>query len=217
MRFGRRRGQEPDQDSYDETDAPDDGPGGSAVDDPAAGPYDIEEIELEDGTFVDLGSLLVRPHEGTELRLQVDEASGSVMAVLLMSETGGVELRAFAAPRSGDLWADVRREIAADTARRGGTTDEGDGPFGPELSCQVPVTLDDGTSALQPSRIIGVNGPRWFLRATLLGQPAVEPAAAAEWEDAIRAVVVRRGTEAMPPGEALPLELPSDARRIDGG
>ena len=28
---------------------------------------------------------------------------------------------------------------------------------------------------LQPSRVIGINGSRWLLRATLLGRPAVEP------------------------------------------
>ena len=30
-------------------------------------------------------------------------------------------------------------------------------------------------AGLQPSRVIGINGTRWLLRATLLGRPAVEP------------------------------------------
>ena len=208
MRFGRRKTDEVGDDQVEEFDDPEELP------DPGRGPYDHDAVETGDD-YVDLGSLLVRPFEGTELRMQVDEESETVLAVLLMSETGALELRAFAAPREGDLWADVRREIGADTARRGGTTDERQGPFGPELYCELPVTLEDGTAATQPSRVIGHNGPRWFLRATLLGEPAIEPEKAEVWEEAIAAVVVRRGTDAMPPGEALPLELPADARRID--
>lgn len=177
------------------------------------GPHDIAEVQAEDGAYADLGSLLISPPEGMDLQLQVDEASGQVLAVLLANEEGAVELRAFAAARNADLWSDARREIAADAARRGGTATEQEGPFGPELVVMVPVTTPDGEAAVQPSRVIGHNGPRWFLRATVLGRPAVEPEAAGPWEDAIRRVVVRRGSEAMPPGEALPLQLPPEAQR----
>jgi hypothetical protein len=177
------------------------------------GPHDAADVGLEEGAYADLGSLLISPPEGMELQLQVDETSGEVLAVLLANEEGAVEVRAFAAARNGDLWSDARREIAADAARRGGTATEQEGPFGPELSVVVPVTTPDGQSAVQPSRVIGHNGPRWFLRATVLGRPAVEPETFGPWEDAIRGIVVRRGSEAMPPGEALPLQLPPDAQR----
>ena len=176
-----------------------------------AGPHDIGEVEVESGSYADLGSLLISPPEGMDLQLQVDESSGEVLAVLLANEEGAVELRAFAAARNGDLWSDARREIAADAARRGGTATEQDGPFGTELAVVIPVTTPDGQSAVQPSRVIGLNGPRWFLRATVLGRPVVESEAAPPWEDAIRGIVVRRGSEAMPPGEALPLRLPPEA------
>jgi hypothetical protein len=177
------------------------------------GPHDIADVEVEEGDYADLGSLLIGPPEGMDLQLQVDEASGTVLAVLLANQEGAVELRAFAAARNGDLWSDARREIAADAARRGGTATEQEGPFGPELAVVVPVTTPDGEQAVQPSRVIGHNGPRWFLRATVLGRPAIEPETAGPWEEAIRGVVVRRGPEAMPPGEALPLRLPPEAQR----
>ncbi|HET8560914.1 MAG TPA: DUF3710 domain-containing protein [Marmoricola sp.] len=178
------------------------------------GPRDVAEVDLSDGGYADLGSLLISPPEGMDLQLQVDEASGEVLAVLLANEEGAVELRAFAAARNSDLWSDARREIAADAARRGGTATEQEGPLGPELAVMIPVTTPDGQSAVQPSRVLGHNGPRWFLRATVLGRPAVEPDSAGPWEDAIRAVVVRRGAQAMPPGEPLPLQLPPDAERV---
>jgi len=185
---------------------------GSAGDVPR-GPLDASELE-PDATYVDLGSLLVQPPDGLDLRLQVDEESGTVMTVLLVNEEGVLEMRAFASARGGDLWSEARREIAADTARRGGTATEQEGSFGPELFCQVPVTGPDGESLTQPSRVIGHTGPRWFLRATMAGRPAFDPDYAAPFEAALRKVAVRRGNEAMAPGEALPLRMPPDATRV---
>ena len=178
------------------------------------GPFDESEVKGDGEERVDLGSLLVRPGPGRELRLQVDESSGTVQSVLMAGPDGAVELQAFAAPRGGDLWSDVRPQIVADIERRGGQVGEREGRFGTELVCQVPVKRPDGSPATQPSRIVGVNGQRWLLRATLLGRAAIEPDGAQEWEDAIAEVVVRRGTEAMPVGEPLRAVLPDNARRV---
>jgi hypothetical protein len=179
------------------------------------GPYDVEDLADTDGR-VDLGALLLLPVPDTELQLQVDEPSGQVQSVMFAGPDGALELRVFAAPRHGDLWSEVRPQIAADLAKRGGTADEREGRFGTELVCQMPVTLPDGTAALQPSRVIGINGSRWLLRATLLGKPALEPDAGARFEDALATVAVRRGAQAMPVGDALPLTLPPDAQRAGG-
>lgn len=181
---------------------------------PVTGPFDADEVPDDGVERVDLGSLLIAPSEGRELRLQVDEASGQVQAVMLTGPDGMLELRAFAAPRNGDLWSDVRRQIAAEISQKGGTATEQEGRFGPELACRMNVTSPDGNAAVQPSRVIGVNGSRWLLRATLLGRPAVEADAAGTWEDAVASVAVRRGTGAMMVGEALPVTVPSSARRL---
>jgi len=178
------------------------------------GPWDSEDVPDDDLPRVDLGSLRVAPRDGAELRLQVDENTGEVQSVMLAGDDGALELRAFAAPRNGDLWSEVRPQIAADVAQHGGTATEREGRWGPELVCQVQVVLPDGKQGIQPSRIVGVNGSRWLLRATFLGQPAVEPETAGEWEDALTTVVVHRGTQAMPVGDALPLVLPDDAQRL---
>ncbi|MEV5003112.1 DUF3710 domain-containing protein [Nocardioides sp. LML1-1-1.1] len=178
----------------------------------AEGPYDVDELPEDDVPRLDLGSLLVAPLPDRELRVQVDEQSGEVRAVLLATEEGALELRAFAAPRHGDLWSDIRPQIAADAARRGGTATEREGRFGTELVCEVQLARPDGQTGTQTSRVIGVNGPRWLLRATFLGEPAREPEAAAEWEAAIAQLAVRRGNHAMPVGEQLPLNLPDGAQ-----
>jgi hypothetical protein len=186
----------------------------SATPDSADGPWDSESTPADGLDRVDLGSLRVAPREGAELRLQVDENTGEVQSVMLAADEGALELRAFAAPRNGDLWSEVRPQIAGDVSRHGGTAGEREGRWGTELVCQMQVVLPDGNQALQPSRIIGVNGDRWMLRATFLGQPAVEPEQAQDWEDALATVVVHRGNHAMPVGDALPLTLPDDAQRL---
>lgn len=185
------------------------------------GPRDVSEAPemFTDGEpvegVVDLGSLLIQLREGLDLRLQVDETSGEVLAALIVGEDGMLELRAFSAARNEGLWADVRKEIAADTAQRGGTAGDREGAFGTELYCEVPVEMEDGNSGVQPSRILGWNGPRWFLRGALLGRPAMAPEETPMWEELFAAVVVRRGEGAMPPGEPLPIQLPAEARRIE--
>jgi hypothetical protein len=160
--------------------------------------------------------MLVAPVPGSELRLQVDERTQQVQSVLLAATEGALELRAFAAPRNGDLWSEIRPQLAADMARRGGTATEREGRFGPELVCQLTVKTPDGRTGQQASRIVGINGSRWLLRATFLGKPAVDDETAATWEDALTQVAVRRGDHAMPVGDPLPVTLPEEARRLSG-
>jgi hypothetical protein len=179
------------------------------------GPFDSTEVDpsiLEAEDRIDLGALVITGMPGMELRLQVDEATNEVQAVLLVLEDSALELRAFAAPKTSGIWAEVRREIAAEATRMGGTASETEGPFGTELVLVVPVEDPEGQIFSQTSRVIGVDGPRWLLRATMLGRAAVEPDAAPPMEQSLRNVVVVRGTEPMAPRESLALRLPEGAQ-----
>lgn len=219
MRFGRRKTE--DSEDGEGTGVHEDGTAADAgAPDPRArGPWDSSEVTIEedDDSRVDLGSLLVTPHPGFELQLQVDQGSGEVMAVLLAGEQGAAELRAFAAPRNGDIWEGVRATMAAEIARLGGTATERQGPFGPELAVSMMVELDDGQRVEQPSTVLGITGPRWLLRVTLFGRPAVEYDADGDVETAVRDVVVVRGGTPFPPGDALPLTMPPNVRPADPG
>jgi hypothetical protein len=211
VKFRRKAADEPvpeDEGSSELLDAP-----AVADEAPTAGPYDVADVEDDGVERVDLGSLLITPEAGRELRLQVDENTQSVQSVVLAGSDGALELRAFSAPRGGDLWSEVRPQVAADMARRGGTATEREGVFGTELVCQLTVQTPDGKTATQPSRIVGINGARWMLRATFLGRPALDPEGAESWDDTLRSVVVRRGEHAMPVGDPLPVVLPANARR----
>jgi Protein of unknown function (DUF3710) len=224
VRFGRKgRAEDSVEEPLEEPDeAIDDGnenwPGNTPirVQDASSGPFDAKDVEdLDEREGIDLGSLVITPAGPMEMRLQVDEESGEVIAAVLVDEAGALELRAFAASRGGGAWDELRPRISAETARMGGTATEEDGTFGTELVCVVPMQTPEGQPGSQVSRISGHEGPNWLLRATLMGQPAAEPATAGPWEETIRSVVVRRGREAMPPGAPLRLTLPPDARQVD--
>lgn len=196
-----------------ESDQPDDS---AAPDAGTGGPHDVADVDpavLTAENRIDLGALVITGQAGMELRLQVEEESGEVQAVLLVLDDSALELRAFAAPKRAGIWADVRREIAAEATRMGGTASEAEGPFGTELVLVVPVEdPENGQIFSQTSRVIGVDGPRWLLRGTVLGRAAVEPEAAPPMEQSFREVVVVRGSEPMAPREALPLRLPEGAQ-----
>ena len=130
---------------------------------------------------------------------------------MLAGADGALELRAFAAPRNGDLWSEVRPQIAADMVPARRHRHRARGPVRHRALCQIQVQRPEGQTAVQPSRIVGINGPRWLLRATLLGRPALEPDARRRVGGRAHPVAVRRGDHAMPVGEPLPLVLP-DAR-----
>jgi hypothetical protein len=165
------------------------------------GPWDITEVEGPDGRL-DFGSLWIRGTDGLQVQAQVDESSGAVSLITLNLGQGGLQLQAFAAPRSGGLWEEVRGKLRASVTGQGGVIEEQQGEHGIELRGRVP-----GQGALQPVRFVGVDGPRWFLRGLFLGAAAA-PGGAPELEQVFRDIVVVRGEEAMPMGEALPMRLP---------
>lgn len=173
----------------------------------ADGPWDAAERPDAEG-HVDLGGLRIAGRDGMELRLEVDEGTGAVNGVAVVLAGSAVLLNAYAAPRRSGIWDEIRAEIAAGVTRQGGTADEVPGPFGRELLVRVPVRSADGRTGHQAQRFVGIDGPRWFLRAVFQGPAAHDAAVAADLEAVVRDVVVVRGAEAMAPREVLPLRLP---------
>ncbi|GAA1912898.1 DUF3710 domain-containing protein [Nocardioides marmoribigeumensis] len=181
----------------------------------SGGPYDVADhpLEEDDPSRIDLGALSLAGHPDLEVRLQVDEASGAVVAALLVAEDGALELRPFAASRHHDMWEDVRGEIMADLERQGAGASEVDGPYGKALHLVMTGQTPDGQTVTQPTLLLGIDGPRWLLRVSAYGRPAAEWHSDGLLETALSQVVVVRGSDPMPPGDALPLQLPPEAQR----
>ena len=173
----------------------------------ARGPWDISETEDREGRM-DFGSLLIQQRKGIGIRLEVSEKGNRPRAVNLDHKGSTVQLQAFAAPRTTGIWAEIRKDLVDSLKRSDGAPQAVEGPFGTELRARFPATTSDGTKGYRPARFIGIDGPRWFLRAVISGPAAIEPTASAEFDELIRTVIVRRGGEPMPPRDLLPLQVP---------
>jgi len=162
--------------------------------------------------YVDLGGVKIVPREGLHLRLEVEEGSKRVVAVGLDFAKSTLQVQPFAAPRSTGLWHEIREQIADQIRKQGGTTEEVEGPFGPEIRAEIPIAAgSEGAVAGQTTRLarfVGVDGPRWFLRGVIAGDATIDPEAAEKIEELFRSVVVVRGTEPMPPRDLIPLHMP---------
>lgn len=182
------------------------------------GPYDVGEVDLDEAPGeseprIDLGSMVLTGFAGAELRLQVAEETGQIISAMLISDSSALELGAYAAPRSGGYWAELRDEILESAIESGGSAVLVEGPFGVELRRLLPVTTPEGEEGYQPSRMWVVEGPRWLLRGIVYGQAALEEGVeppVAELLTAFRRVVVRRTDEAMAPGDLLTMRMPEN-------
>jgi hypothetical protein len=173
---------------------------------PTTGPWDERDAPSDAVPRVDLGALRVPVTPGMDLRLEMNEAQ-QVIAANLAGRDGHLQLGVFAAPRNEGIWEEVRAEISASmNAQRGAARERPDGPFGIEVIGKLPGE----NGALVPVRFIGVDGPRWFLRAMLVGAAATDATKATRFEKALRDVIVVRGNEPLPAREAVPLRLPKE-------
>jgi hypothetical protein len=173
------------------------------------GPYDRADVPGPQGRLR-LGSLWLPAFPGMQLRFDFESEQGEVTAVTVISGDFSAQLQAFAAPKSSGVWEEIRAEIAESVAAAGGAAQEQSGPWGTELLARLPAAGPDGRASHQPARFIGVDGPRWFLRAVLTGAAATDAASAEPLLGVIRGAVVVRGDAAMAPRELLPLSVPEE-------
>jgi hypothetical protein len=175
-------------------------------DDPVApehGPYDARHAP-RDVQRLDLGSLLIPAIDGVEVRVQANP-DGVVEQIVLVDGDSALQLGVFAAPKSEGIWNEVRDEIAEAMTADGVSPQEIQGPYGVELTARV--TTPDGPADL---RFVGVDGPRWMVRALFQGQAAADRSREGALGDVLSGLVVVRDDEARPVREALPLQLPKE-------
>lgn len=175
------------------------------------GPWDAADAPDDGLQRLDLGGMRVPVPPETEVRVEVSP-EGQVVAATLVRGQSAMQVSVFAAPRSAGIWFDVREEIATALRETGGQAQEVDGRLGVELEAQVPTDVPGRGRVLMPARFLGVDGPRWFLRAMLTGPAATDAALAEELEQALRQVVVVRGGDPMAVRDPLPLTLPKDVQ-----
>lgn len=176
---------------------------------PVDGPFDISERPDLSGR-VDLGPLKIPAVKGMELGLDVEQGSNQVVGVTCTLAQSKIQLQVFAAPKSRGVWSEIRPQIVEGLVNAGGQAEVVDGVLGKEVVAQLPARTTDGRAVLQPARFLGVDGPRWFLRAVINGPAATSPQALPAIQTFVRLVVVDRGEEPRPPREVLHLSPPAE-------
>jgi hypothetical protein len=182
---------------YDDADGPDEA---TDLDDEVFGPFDEAEAPDDDFARLDLGSVLLPLPPQSQIQVEVDP-QGPVRAVHVITPNGQYTIQAYAAPRSGDLWPDISRELAEQLHGDGARVRRENGEWGTELVAFVNDAL---------LRFVGVDGPRWMLRAVAASSKESSAAAAEELRDIVRGSVVVRGDQPMPVRTPLPIELPDE-------
>ncbi|GAA0600713.1 DUF3710 domain-containing protein [Actinomadura livida] len=250
MAFGRRRqAEEPEKGTEaqaEPAEAAEEAP--AKAESPEGGPWDSED-SFPEIQRLDFGALQVPVAPGlgfqvniepTQVDAEGNPTDGRPVAVLVQYEESAMQLQVFAAPKRSGIWEDVRRETARDIEEEAkGQTQEGEGPFGPELLAMVPAALTEEVLAEMPQevreqipaefveqgwapqiiRFLGVDGPRWFLQAVVQGAAIEDEEQWQVLEDVLRGVVVHRGDAPMPPRDLLELKIPkefSEAGQEDG-
>lgn len=169
------------------------------------GPFDSGDVPRPEG-FLDLGSLWLPNIPGVTLMVEADQNTEQVTALRVQIAQSVLQLQVFAAPKSENLWGEIRSEIAQGLAAGGGSSVEQSGPYGDELIATVPAA-GGGTAVM---RFLGVDGPRWFLRGVISGPAATDETLAKAFIDLLRVVVVHRGDGPMAPRELLPMHMPKN-------
>ena len=177
----------------------------SPVDRDTAGPFDVSEIGVLT-PYLDFGSIRLAPAQGMQIRADIDDTSKKVVALTVEVEGHRLQLQAFASTKSDGLWETTMAALIQGIATQGGLMEPVEGIVGQELRGSVPAR--SGEQAIsRPTRFIGVDGPRWFLRG-VISASTINEDVYARLVSIFRSAAVSRGDIAMPPGELLPLRLP---------
>ena len=174
----------------------------------AYGPRDWADAD-EDEDLVDMGAIRLPAIEGMQV-------TGTELDTVVAALGGSsIELRAFAAPRSGKLWPQVREDLVAELGRIGARTQELKLGERIEIAALVPAQNPavDGNIAM---RVLGFDGPRWFLRAVITGPAATEQRARAAIDEIVCGMVVYRDGAPHPPRDVLPLHAPGAVNSDSG-
>ena len=177
------------------------------------GPFDISEVDTKDFSkgYMDLGAVKVPLRKNVSYRLEQEQANQKVFAVSAVHENSTLQIQAFAAPRSGGQWDEIRQEMFEQNRNaKGAKVTLEDGEFGQELLIRIPAKLPDGRQGERPARFLGIDGPRWMIRAMIMGKAALKKDEAAILYDILKDTVIDRGDRPLPARQMLELTPPEN-------
>ena len=163
------------------------------------GPFDGDTLDYRDYNFsdfakggLDLGSMMIPvPHEA---EVQVEMGDDGPQMLHILTPFGRVTPVAFAAPTTGELWDNTVPTLIEGMTADGleATTEEG---HGVPRSLPSPATAHFGLPA---------TGPRWMQTRWTRNRLSRWR----RWREIIARTFVVRGTDPIPAGDPLPVQLP---------
>ncbi|WP_051878749.1 DUF3710 domain-containing protein [Streptomyces sp. NRRL B-24720] len=134
------------------------------------GPWDASETPVPaDTERIDYGVMKIPRLEGAETRPVY--AGERIVGVIVRFGGHAFSVQVYRA-RGGPVWDTVRPEIINGVRGQGGSAEDAESSFGVEVRAQIPV-VKDGQRMLQPTRIVGCDGPGWLLRGAYGGPAAL--------------------------------------------
>ena len=164
------------------------------------GPYDVSNPDKPEGQYLDLGALKILGKSGLEMHLSPSPDRKSITDLAFSYGSSSLKLSLLASPRKVKFWEGLRADLLA--SQKGAREEEGE--FGPEIFFETEVR--DGVEI--PTRIVGVDGPRWMLRAIFAGPAAVGGEEKEFLDGFFSTVIADRGSEPLVPGDPVPLAFP---------
>lgn len=186
-----------------------------AADERPEGPYDITEVDTRDFSkgYMDLGTIKVPMRKKVSYRLEQEQAKQKVFAVSAVYENSTLQIQAFAAPRSGGQWEEIREEMyQQNKSAKGAKVTTEAGEFGDELLIRIPAELPDGRKGERIARFLGIDGPRWMIRAMIMGKAAMNHSEATMLYDILKNTVIDRGDQPLPARQMLELTPPENVQ-----
>lgn len=172
------------------------------------GPFDVSEASSLENV-IDFGAIkLPNLNRNLSIKVELEEDTRRLVALTLQTETSMLQVSLFSAPKNSTVWQEVLEVLTSSLESQNAQVNSIIGSFGRELLVVMQVPNEDGSSALQQIRFIGVDGPRWLLRGSITGEALNNLTEQAEIERIFRSIIVDRGAEALPPRELVPLTMP---------
>lgn len=187
----------------------------------ANGPFDIDEVDLaaDEVERMDFGAFILTPFPGMKVQIQAEQQNKRIRSVMVSEGRSGIEIAVFAAPAKTSMVTDIRADMINAAEQAGGRVLLAEGPFGTEIRRVIPVDLPDGRRGFHHSRTWLVQGPRWLLRGTLMGDVAQHSGSDGDselWYESFANIVVRRDNSPRVPGELIPLSMPKTVVAEEG-
>lgn len=164
------------------------------------GPYDISDPNIPEGKYLDLGALKILGKPNLSMRLTPSPDAKNIVDLSFSYGSSSLQLTLLASPRRVKFWPELRKDILSSQKK----SHEEEGVFGEEVYFMTKVR--EGVEI--PTRIVGVDGPRWMLRGIFTG-PAAQSGGEKDFlDDFFSTLVADRGAEPLAPGDPVPLIFP---------